>query len=67
MALGDWSAQEYSDFARNFYGFWRYFTDLPGRFSFPFLIWLGFNWDYVNSFIIPEGSEEETPKSKRKK
>jgi len=47
FSLGDWSIQNYSDFARNFYGFWRYFTDLPGRFSFPFVIWLGFNWDEV--------------------
>ncbi len=67
LTLGEWSAQEYSDFARNFYGFWRYFTDLPGRFSFPFLIWLGFNWDFVNSLIIPRQDEEKRPKPKRKK
>ena len=24
-------------------------ADLPGRFSFPFLIWLGFNWDVTGS------------------
>ncbi|MFV2073787.1 MAG: exosortase H-associated membrane protein [Thermoanaerobaculales bacterium] len=47
IGLGEWSQQNYSEFARNFFGFWRYFTDLPGRFSFPFLIWLGFNWDLV--------------------
>ena len=47
LSLGDWSQQNYSNFARDFYGFWRYFTDLPGRFSFPFVIWLGFNWDEV--------------------
>jgi len=68
MALGDWSLQEYSNFARNFYGFGRYFTDLPGRFSFPFLIWLGFNWDYVNTLIItPDQEEEKGSKQKRKK
>jgi hypothetical protein len=53
FSLGDWSAQHYSNFARDFYGFWRYFTDLPGRFSFPFLIWLGFNWDLVTRLLGP--------------
>jgi hypothetical protein len=47
LGLGEWSQQSYSDLARNVYGFGRYFTDLPGRFSFPFLIWLGFNWDHL--------------------
>jgi len=51
IGLGEWSQQNYSDFARNFFGFWRYFTDLPGRFSFPFLIWLGFNWDLVMRLV----------------
>ncbi len=47
LGLGAWSDQAYSDFARNVFGYLRYFTDLPGRFSFPFLIWLGFNWNDV--------------------
>jgi hypothetical protein len=54
LSLGEWSIQNYSDFARDFYGFWRYFTDLPGRFSFPFLIWLGFNWNLVVQLIGPK-------------
>ena len=58
LSLGEWSLQNYSDFARNFYGFWRYFTDLPGRFSFPFLIWLGFNWDLVIQLIGPRRADE---------
>ncbi|RLE23205.1 MAG: hypothetical protein DRJ65_12320 [Acidobacteria bacterium] len=45
LNLGDWSQQTYSNFSRNFYGFWRYFTDLPGRFSFPFVFWLAFFWE----------------------
>jgi hypothetical protein len=52
-SFGEWSQQQYSDFARNFWGFWRYFTDLPGRFSAPFLIWIGFNWDAVMRVISP--------------
>jgi hypothetical protein len=73
FSLGEWSAQHYSDFARNFYGFWRYFTDLPGRFSFPFLIWLGFNWDLVIGLLGPARawvdteSEATTHTTKRKK
>lgn len=51
IGLGEWSQQSYSELARNVYGFWRYFTDLPGRFSFPFLIWLGFNWDHVVALV----------------
>ena len=49
--LGAWSTQHYSGFARNFYGFWQYFTDLPARFSAPFLIWLGFNWDHLIGLV----------------
>jgi len=49
--LGEWSQHYYSDLARNVFGFGRYFTDLPGRFSFPFLIWLGFNWDVVMTML----------------
>jgi hypothetical protein len=51
LGLGEWSQANYSDLARNLFGFGRYFTDLPGRFSFPFLIWLGFNWDTVFAMI----------------
>ncbi len=51
--LGEWSRQTYSDFARNLFGFLQYFTDLPGRFSFPFLIWLSFNWDLVMALLVP--------------
>ena len=49
--LGDWSLHHYSAVARNIYGFLQYFTDLPGRFAFPFLIWLGFNWDLVMTIV----------------
>jgi hypothetical protein len=52
--LGQWSLQSYSELARNVYGFLRYFTDLPGRFSFPFLIWLGFSWDRLSGLISGE-------------
>jgi len=70
LSLGEWSVQNYSDFARDFYGFWRYFTDLPGRFSFPFLIWLGFNWDLVVQLIGPRTTApdpERKPSKKKKK
>ncbi len=63
MGLGTWSQQHYSDLARNVYGFWRYFTDLPGRFSFPFLIWLGFNWELVMAMlgtpVIDQGAQKK--------
>ena len=67
LSLGEWSLQHYSDFARDFYGFWRYFTDLPGRFSFPFLIWLGFNWDLVIQLLGPVVRQESDPPKKKKK
>lgn len=47
LGLGEWSIANYSDLARNVYGFGRYFTDLPGRFASPFLLWLIFNWHTV--------------------
>ncbi len=64
IGLGDWSQQHYSDLARNVYGFWRYFTDLPGRFSFPFLIWLGFNWDLVMDILGAPGPDRGARKKK---
>jgi hypothetical protein len=65
MGLGEWSQQNYSDFARNFFGFWRYFTDLPGRFSFPFLIWLGFNWEVVMGMLRVSDEPEKSRKKKQ--
>lgn len=68
MGLGEWSQHHYSDLARNVFGFGRYFTDLPGRFSFPFLIWLGFNWDVVMKMLgIQEEAAEKPGKKKRVK
>jgi hypothetical protein len=66
--LGEWSQHYYSDFARNVYGFGRYFTDLPGRFSFPFLIWLGFNWEVVMKMLrVSDGGEKKRKSKKAKK
>jgi hypothetical protein len=66
-SLGEWSVQHYSNFARDFYGFLRYFTDLPGRFSFPFLIWLGFNWDLVIQLLGPSESEPDVTNPRQQK
>ena len=51
LGLGEWSQLHYSEFARNSFAFLRHFTDLPGRFSFPFLVWLAFNWDVVMGML----------------
>lgn len=66
LGLGDWSSQHYTDLARNVFGFLRYFTDLPGRFSFPFLIWLGFNWNEVMAMLGEPVMHRETPKARPK-
>jgi len=50
-AFGAWSLQHYSTVARNVFGFLQYATDLPGRFAFPFAIWIGFNWDQVMPIV----------------
>jgi hypothetical protein len=65
LGLGEWSQQNYSDLARNTFGYLRYFTDLPGRFSFPFLIWLGFNWNPVMTLLGTPSSVREKPKSRK--
>ena len=67
LGLGEWSQLHYSEFARNFWGFLRYFTDLPGRFSFPFLIWLGFNWEPIMAMLQPEETSLDSNKKKKKK
>lgn len=63
LSLGEWSHQTYSPFSQNFYGFWRYFTDLPGRFSFPFVFWLGFFWKGVPGML---NSNPTTPTKNKK-
>ena len=67
LSLGEWSLHNYTDFSRDFYGFWRYFTDLPGRFSFPFLIWLGFNWDLVTRLIGARADDDPPTATKKRK
>ena len=68
LGLGEWSQHYYSDLARNVFGFGRYFTDLPGRYSFPFLIWIGFNWDTVMRMVrISENTEDEATRRRKKK
>jgi hypothetical protein len=67
LGLGEWSHAHYSDLARNLYGFGQYFTDLPGRFSFPFLIWLGFNWETVLTVIGNEPSTAKPPRTSKKR
>jgi hypothetical protein len=67
MQLGEWSLRVYSDLDRNVYGFLRYFTDLPGRFSFPFLIWVGFNWDRVMALIGPAPAAEAGADQRRRR
>jgi hypothetical protein len=69
FSLGEWSIANYSRVAQNFYGFFRYFTDLPGRFGFPFVIWLTFNWESLTSFlgIREEERKAKTPKRKKSK
>jgi len=66
IRLGEWSLQYYSPLIRNVYAYLQYFTDLPGRFSFPFLIWLGFNWDQVMTLVGVSSDSEDTTKKKRK-
>ncbi len=67
MGLGEWSQHNYSDLARNVFGFGRYFTDLPGRFSFPFLIWMGFNWEVVMKMLRVTGKMRTRSAKARKK
>ena len=68
MGLGEWSQVHYSDLARNIFGFGRYFTDLPGRFSFPFLIWLGFNWEAIMKMLrVSEDTDRKTVSKRTKK
>jgi hypothetical protein len=50
-AFSAWSLQHYSTVARNVFGFLQYASDLPGRFAFPFAIWLGFNWNQVMPIV----------------
>lgn len=66
LGLGEWSRAHYSELAQNVYGLGRYFTDLPGRFSFPFLIWLGFNWDHLQTLVLGGGPAAEPAPRRRK-
>jgi hypothetical protein len=69
LALGEWSGQNYSPVSRNLFASLQYFTDLPGRFAFPFLFWMGFNWDRVMELvgITDESSDNPEQPAKRKR
>lgn len=68
LALGEWSLQHYSPVTRNVFASLQYFTDLPGRFAFPFLIWMGFNWDRVTELVgIADESTDSSKKSSKGK
>lgn len=67
IGLGEWSLQHYTPVARNVFAFLQYFTDLPGRFSFPFLIWMGFNWNRVMVLIGVADESAELPKKPKQK
>jgi len=66
LQLGEWSNQNYSSFGRNVFGFFRYFTDLPVRFSAPFLVWMGFNWDAVTDLIGTRSETKSTGRARKK-
>jgi hypothetical protein len=61
IGLGEWSEAHYSGLAQNLFAYGQYFTDLPGRFAFPFLIWLAFSWDDVTGMLSePPGGSANT-------
>ena len=65
-AFGAWSLQHYSTVARNVFGFLQYATDLPGRFAFPFAIWIGFNWDQVMPIVgLSSGKKDADGRDKK--
>lgn len=70
LGLGAWSTVHYSPFSRNLWAFLQYFTDLPGRFSFPFLLWLAYDWDRVASLVLrrePQAARDRTGRTRRRK
>ncbi|MCP4902848.1 MAG: hypothetical protein GY906_38290 [bacterium] len=67
FSLGEWSTTYFSSVARNIYGFLRYFTDLPGRFGFPFVVWLGFNWVLLTANLGLQSAIPEVEKKKHEK
>ena len=66
LGLGEWSRAHYGVIAQNVYGFLRYFFDLPARFSFPFLLWLAFNWELVLTLVLRREPAGESPPKARK-
>ncbi len=50
-AMGEYSLQHFSDLSRNVYGLLQLTGDLPVRFSLPFVIWIGLNWQDVMEML----------------
>ena len=42
--LGDWSAQHYGAWGRNFWGLGKHILDLPVKFGLPFALWAYFHF-----------------------
>ena len=67
LYLGDWSSLHYADWQRNMWGFLQYFSDLPGRFGFPFLLWITFDWPTFSRLVqATHLSRDDKPKSRSK-
>jgi hypothetical protein len=49
--LSQYSVIHYGSWGRNIYGFLKQFFELVGRFSFPFVIWMGFTYREVRGFL----------------
>jgi hypothetical protein len=67
LYLGEWSAVHYADWQRNLWGFLRYFTDLPGRFGFPFVLWMVFDWPTFSKLLRTDTEDPEATQKKRKR
>ncbi len=69
LALGEWSRLHYGALARNLWAYLQYFTDLPGRFGFPFLLWLTFGWEDVAALVrtSPSGTPRRGQPRRRRR
>lgn len=67
FSLGPWSTANYSDFARNVYGFLRYFFDLPVTFTLPLLAWVAAFPHRVLPLVGLEEAAAEPPRKPRKR
>jgi uncharacterized membrane protein len=65
LQLGEYSRIHYGPWERNIYAFLKQFSELIGRYAFPFAIWMLLTYKETLEYLTGPRSEGKSPKKKK--